>query len=471
MLDDQVSQCAAALHERLGRTGAIVAVAAVLDPMFAVAYYAIARSGNISAVVNPLLQAGGLEHVLRASGAEAAIVTPGMLQHIRSVAAQLPRLRHVVVMGPPPGPADGVLVLSELMAAGAARKPPASTPAAESTGCIVFTSGTTGAPKAVRLTHRNVTVNAAQMVRSQGLSESSVMLNYFPTFHTMHLNGAVYAAATQVLHQGDDVAASIEIANQHGVTHYYSLPVRLAQLAADERLPGLRLHSARGLLSGGSALPPAVAGALATHFGIPVVQGYGLAEAAPLTHFNQLATPRLGSCGQPVAGTECRVVEIETRRVLPSGQKGEIEVRGPQLMIGYIGHEPLAAVNDGWLSTGDIGYVDADGYLFLTDRLKDVFKRDNFIVSPSEIESVLRRHPAIADCAVVDYPDEHDGLVAYGLAVLRDPSADLTEIRQAVNAELPYYMHLSRVQPVDAIPRSRHGKVLRRELREQVRGR
>lgn len=460
-LAERVDRCAAGLRRLLGRDGVVVAVAQVLDPVFAVVYYGIARAGDISAVVNPLLHTDGLVRLLRACGAEAAILTPAMWESLAPVRDGVPLLRDVVLTSDLPDlPCDHASALVE--------------PAWDSVASIVFTSGTTGAPKAVPLTHRNLTVNAAQTVHAQDLDSSAVMFNYFPTFHTMHLNAAVLAGATQVLYTSPDVVGSLEVADHYGVTHYYSLPMRLAMLADDRRVPERPLPTVRALLSGGSALAPRTAATLAQRFGVPVVQGYGFAEASPLTHFNRFDDPRPGSCGRPVAGTECRVVDIDTREVLPAGEKGEVQIRGPQLMRGYLGQPTTAELDaDGWFATGDVGRIDTDGFLFLVDRIRDVFKCDNFLVSPTEIEAVLRRHPAVADCAVVDTPDEVSGAVAYGLVVLRN-TADTAEpaaIRLAVNAHLPSFMRLAHVEPVAEIPRTRHGKVLRREIRDQLRQR
>ncbi len=462
-LDTLVSRCARGLRALTGSAPAVVGVAAVLDPAFAVAYYGVARSGNVSAIVNPFLKADGLAHVLRSAGAEVAIVTPELLRTLLPLRGQLPRLRHLVL-------------LTDLATLAADVRDPADPGEGGRTGspadlaCILFTSGTTGAPKAVPLTHRNLIVNAAQMIQAHDIGGTSVMLNYLPTFHMMHLNAATSAGATQVLYHGDDVAGSIRVANEQRVTHFHSLPMRLSRLAADPRLNELALRTTRALFSGGSALPPQNAARLSRHFGIPVVQGYGLAEASPLTHLDPMSAPRPGSCGLPVAGTECRVVDVDTRQVVPIAVNGEIQVRGPQVMTGYLGQEATPELADGWFSTGDVGHIDADGYLFIADRLKDVFKCDNYLVSPTEIESILRQHPGVADCVVVDIPDEFSGAVACGLVVLRG-QADTAEIAAFVNARVPHYMHLRRVLPVREIPRSPNGKVQRRELRDGLRAR
>ncbi len=230
----------------------------------------------------------------------------------------------------------------------------------------------------------------------------------------------------------------------------------------------------RAVLSGGSALPGRTGEVLGAHFGVPVGQGYGLAETSPSTHFDTLDHPVAGSCGPPVPGTECRIVEPETRAVLPADTRGEIQVRGPQLMKGYL--DPAAGAPDavdarGWFSTGDIGYADAEGRLFVVDRIKDVFKCDNWLVSPLEIESVLLRSPEIADCVVFDHPEETSGAVAHAWIVPRDDAvagADVDAAVRTANGKLPYYAHVRYLDVVERIPRSPTGKVQRRDLREEA---
>ncbi|HET9118260.1 MAG TPA: AMP-binding protein, partial [Pseudonocardiaceae bacterium] len=226
------------------------------------------------------------------------------------------------------------------------------------------------------------------------------------------------------------------------------------------------------ILCGGSALPPSATRALTSQFGVPVAQGYGLQETSPSTHCDSLRSPKLGSSGHPVAGTDCRIVDVDTRVVLPVGAKGEIQVRGPQLMMGYLGRELAHDVDpDGWFSTGDVGYVDPDGALFVTDRIKDVFKCDNWLVSPMEIEQVVLSHPAVADCVILDYPDKLSGSVVYALVVPRADDLDPPELAGFVASRLPYYAHLRHIELVSRIPRSPNGKVQRRALREQVHAR
>ncbi|MFI9228000.1 AMP-binding protein [Streptomyces rimosus] len=472
-LEERATRCAAALRELDGEPGAVVGIAAVLDTSFAVAYFGASRARHVSAMFNPLLREERLTHVLRSAGARTVIVPPEMYARIQAVRGDLPALRTVVLTHREAGFQEAtadVPTLDELIDAAPATVPFAGRDP-EAVANLQFTSGTTGAPKTVMLTHRNLTVNAAQTAYTHRLTPESVLLNTLPSFHLMHLNIAVTVGATHLLRPGDDTVAALREGARHGATHLYSLPVRLARLAADDRLPELSVPSLRAVLSGGSALPARTADVLGGHFGVPVVQGYGLAETAPSTHFDDLDHPVAGSSGRPVPGTACRIVDLRTRAVLPVGGRGEIQVKGPQLMKGYLGRPREESVDpDGWFSTGDIGETDAEGRLFVVDRVKDVFKCDNWLVSPLEIENVLARCPGVTDCAVFDHPDELSGAVAHALVVLADEAADRDAVVRFVNDQLPYYQHIKYLDVVRHIPRSPTGKIQRRDLREQTLG-
>ncbi|MET9297426.1 AMP-binding protein [Streptomyces sp. NPDC003077] len=459
-LDAAVDGGAAVLARAAGGRGAVVGVVSSLTASFAIAYYGAVRAGLVVAIINPFLREDALAHALTSASVSVLVAPP-------EVAARVERIRDRL-----PGPV-AVLPPGEVTRPGPAPGGPAPDPGA--VVCLQFTSGTTGDPKTVRLTHRNLVVNAAQIAAVHRLDSTSVTLNHLPLFHPMHLNSAVWAGATQVPVPDPDPAAAIEAANRHRASHFYSLPVRLAHLAADPRLPGLRLRTVGTVFSGGSALLPAPARKLADHFGIPVVQGYGLAETSPLTHCQRPSRPVPGSVGAVVPGTECRVVDIDTRAPLPAGRPGEVQVRGPQVMHGYLGSADPAVDADGWFSTGDVGYEDAAGNLFLTDRLKDVFKYENWVVSPTEIEQVLIGHPAVRDCAVVDHPDPYRGAVAHAFVVLAADTEGAArpapaDIAAHVARRLPYYQHLKYIDAVDDIPRSPNGKILRRVLRDRIGG-
>ncbi|MDC0772593.1 class I adenylate-forming enzyme family protein [Streptomyces sp. HD] len=480
-LDRRADVVACEVDRLLPGGGATVAVSAGLHPDFAAAYYGVARSGNVVAVINPLLREDNLRHVLALSGARLAFVDIAVYQHLKAAQDELPELTGVVLTGAVPddgrsgAPAPWLADLT-----GPGKGPGTRRTAApadpDDVVCIQFTSGTTGRPKGVRLTHRNLVTNAAQIAAAHRLDHRSVSVNHLPTYHPMHLNSAIAARATQILCREPDPLAAVAEAGRHGATHFYSLPVRLARLAAHPDLPKTRLPTVTAIASGGSGLPAGPANTLGEHFGVPVFQGYGLAETSPLTHSGTPDDTVPGSVGRPVHGTECRIVGVESRSELPAGETGEIQVRGPQVMKGYLGGPDGAGLErDGWFSTGDVGRLDEDGRLFLVDRLKDIFKCDNFLVSPSEIELVLLRDPRVLECAVVELPDASSGAVAGALVALRPEAladgAALADVIEDVNDRVPYYQRLRHAEAVEALPRSANGKIQRRDLGAALAGR
>ncbi|RKT55608.1 AMP-binding protein [Saccharothrix australiensis] len=471
-LDDAATSCAAALRGLLGEQRCVVALASPLHPDFVTGFYGTIRSGNVVAPINPLLPEHALEHLLLTSRARLAFVTTELFAHLRRIRHRLPDLAEAVLVGPGPREdANDIRTIDDLSAAYEVRGNRMARPATDPSdvACLQFTSGTTGAPRGVLLTHRNLVANAEQVVRAHRLGPDSVVLNHLPKYHVMHLNSAVRAQALQVPCAAADQAEAFALANDSRATHLYTIPMRLNRLDTDPALGGLRLDTVRMIASGGTALAAPVAERLSARFGIPVFQGYGLAETSPLTHSAGPDDPRPGTVGPVVAGTECRIVDLATGRALPPGRRGEVHVRGPQVMRGYLDPaEPSGIDAEGWLATGDVGYEDDDGVLHLVDRLKDFFKTDNYLVSPSEVEAVLERHPAVLESAVVGYPDPLSGHVVTAFAAVaedrrREPglAADITAF---VAARVPYYQRVRHLELVTALPRSPNGKVRRRDL-------
>ncbi|GAA3726047.1 AMP-binding protein [Streptomyces tremellae] len=487
-LDDEATAWAARLRRHAGPGRAVVAVVSPLSTPFVAAFYGTVRGGDIVAPLNPLVRADELHHLLGTTRARVAVVTTEVAAELATLRDRLPHLAAVIDLdAPDEGPLPG--------RAHAAHDTPGIP---DDVACLQFTSGTTGPPKAAMLTHRNLLVNAAQMAEAHQLGPDSVVLNHLPKYHLMHMNSALLTGATQILCTDPDPVAALHAANDHRATHYYSIPARLLRLARDERLTGLDLHTTRVVASGGAALPAAVAETLAGQLGVPVFQGYGLAETSPLTHSDSPVRPRPGSVGPALRDTQCRIVSLDDpARVLPRGEAGEVQVRGPQVMRGYLrdGARVAGPVDhEGWLSTGDVGRIDEDGYLFLVDRIKDVFKCDNYLVAPSEVERALRAHPAVADCAVVDYPHPLSGAVCGALIVLAPGSAPLpatgegagsggddgtpaqagepggvpAAVLAEVNARLPYYQRIQVAEAVMTVERSANGKIQRSRLRDAL---
>ena len=476
-LDEAVEQAAAALADRLDGPGRTIGVTTALNPRFAVAFYATARSGNTVVMVNSLQPPPVLQHVLATARISLLFADARLLPKLTRLAVPDSLETIVTLADEEPVELSGVPAAwstwSKFVAdAPRSRATPGVDP--DSAGCVHFTSGTTGQPKAVVLSHRNLTAGAAQVAIAHRLTQGAVILNHMPAFHVMHLNAVTTARATHVMCPDPDVTAGVALSNEVRAVRYYSIPMRLTQLAADPRLPGLRLETVQAILSGGTTLPPTAAARLASVFNVPVVQGYGSAESASMSHCDVLHRPKIGSVGLPAAGCEARLGDIETGGPVPQGAIGEVLVRGPQIYRGYFGGGAAADVDAaGWLHTGDVGRLDEDGYLFLTDRIKDVFKCDHELVSPSRLEHLALAHPDVAECVVVDVPDAVRGAVPFLVAVLKSGVAPerLTDVVAHVNAQTASYEQIAHAEAVASIPRSATGKVQRREVRDLVRER
>jgi long-chain acyl-CoA synthetase len=459
-LDDRVNRFAAMIAERTSGPGAVVAVSSPLSVDFIVGYYGTLRAGRIVAVLNPLISEHALLHNLGRVRPELCYLDGATARSLDQVASQLRLPVTVIQHG---DPVEGSMTGDVT--------PPAQ---AGDVACYLFTSGTTGSPKTVRLSHQNLSANAAQVAQAHRLGPDSVSLNYLPSFHPMHLSSALHAGSTQVLHLGGDPMTAVARAHEVQASHFYTIPMRLNLLARHPRIADLTVPSLRVIASGGSALAPSVARRLSAHFGVPVIQGYGLAETSPLIFSDGLDAPVPGSVGRVVAHTECRVVEAGSGQSVPTGRPGEVQVRGPQVMLGYLdGPEAGSPIDtDGWLSTGDIGRLDEDGVLFLIDRLKDTFKCDNWLVSPSDLQAQLSTQPGVFECAVFGVPDDTHGHVAAAMLVLEEgfTAADARAALAAVAAARPYYERISRAVVVPALPRAANQKLDRRQLRDQLLG-
>lgn len=349
-LDAAVDSFAAALSGL--RPGAVVGVTAALHPAFPIAYFGAVRAGHVCAVVDPFLTEDGLDDVVERASIELLVATAGMTDRLRRIRVERADLDVAYLDQPGHHRAQTVAALVRKHAARPRRRP-AAPRAADTVACLRF--GVDGA--VVPLTHRNLTVGAAQAARAYGFGPGSTVVNQLPAYEQVYLNAAVHAAATQVLCADPDPAGGVTLAGREAATHYCGLPAPLARLAADPRPTHPRTPTVLALLSSGAALAPGAASRLALRVGAPLVQWYGPA-GGPLTHCDRLDRPTAGSVGHPVSGTDCRVLDLDGRRPAPPGKPGHVRVRGPQVATAL-------ADPDGWLRTGDLGYLDDRGNLFL----------------------------------------------------------------------------------------------------------
>jgi len=419
---------------------------------FPVTVHAISKIGAAAVLISPAWKAVEVRHALELTAPVHAVADGS---GIELMAEQLP-------------------VTDVDLNAPVAREHPSSPGISDGAEAVlVFSSGTTGLPKAVRHTHRSIVHGTRHWVDCLGLGPDDRFQVATPPSHILgllNLLAAAEAGATVRLHTRFDLDEFLQRIEAERMTlEMVVAPIALA-MANHPQLEAHDLTSLRFILWGATPVTRSVADDVTARTGVRWLQGYGASEL-PVIACNPVHRPgewRLDSAGLPPAGVELRVADLDTGAILPAGETGEIQARSPSVMEGYLPEEAtIDAFVDGWYRTGDVGWLDPDGWIHLTDRAKEMIKVNAFQVAPAEIEAVLHGHPAVVDCAVFGIPDERAGELPVA-AVQLDPERHLAdgELEQLVASSLATYKHLHEVVVVDAIPRLPSGKALRRELRD-----
>ena len=447
-----------------------VAIIAPNNWFFVVSYLAALGVGAVVVPHNPSSASIELERELKTVGARVAVVGPAGREAFAGVDRSKVELEHVLV---PQGlDLENSTSLEELFTAAPV---PIVDRSDDDLALLVFTSGTAGAPKAAMLTHGNLLANLRQShaVAALQMVDRDVVLALMPAFHIFALNAilglALHEGSALVLLERFDPISALADIQEHKIT---VVPAAPPVFVAWTALPGVSadaFSTVRLVLSGGAPLSPDVADAFREKFGVPVWDGYGLTEAAPVVTTTLMGgEARKGSIGRPIPGVEVRLVDTEGEDALV-GDSGEIWVRGPNVFAGYWHDEDATRAvltDDGWLMTGDIAVADEDGFLYLVDRSKDLIIVSGFNVYPAEVEEVLLLHPAIAAAAVVGVEHPYSGEAVKAFVV---PEADRhleeDEVVEFCAQHLARYKCPSTVSFVESLPRGMAGKLLRRELR------
>jgi long-chain acyl-CoA synthetase len=456
--------------------GEVVAIFLPNSWEFAITNHAATLAGGIPTLLNPSYREREIRYQLENSGAAFLISDAPLLENVNL--AGLPALRRVFTTRKH---GTGCEDFASLLRPTSAKFPEAVQNSQETIAALPYSSGTTGLPKGVMLSHYNLVANVYQVLgpNAATLTPDDVMLCFLPLYHiyglTVALTLSLTLGSTLVLMPRFDVQKLCALLIQEGVTMMPVVPPAINALCqAAEAGVFPRNHKVRWIKSGAAPLAPELARRLADLTGIIVNQGYGMTEASPVTHVGYIAPPEMNrpaSIGQPLALTDCRIVNLDGNEVAP-GEAGELVMRGPQIMLGYW-KDPqatAAVLRDGWYFSGDIVRCDADGFYYVLDRSKEMIKYKGFPVAPAEVESLLLEHPAVRDCGVVAKPDLAAGEIPCAFVVLREgltPSDALAiELRDFVADRLSRHKQPREVHFVDAVPRTPSGKILRRELRK-----
>ncbi|HEV3469897.1 MAG TPA: 4-coumarate--CoA ligase family protein [Pyrinomonadaceae bacterium] len=475
-LRELVGRAAAGLARRGFSKGDVLAVYSPNVPEFAVAFHGAATLGGVVTTVNPLYTEDELECQLRDAGARWLVTAPALLEKA-AAAARAAGVGEIFVFGE----ADGATPFASLLEADPADAPRVEINAREDLVALPYSSGTTGVSKGVMLTHRNCVANLAQIEGSDHANTRDTLVCVLPLFHIyglqVILNYGLRIGATIVTLPRFDLELLLGVIEKYRVTMAHFVPPIMLALAKSPAVSDFDLSSLKTIFSAAAPLGPDVVRAVADRLGCHVKQGYGMTEAAPATHMMP-AEPernRVGSVGVPVSNMECKLVSVETGEELGAGEAGEVCVRGPQVMRGYLNRADATAQSidaDGWLHTGDIGYADEDGYLFIVDRAKELIKYKGFQVAPAELEALLLTHPSVADAAVIPSPDEEAGEVPKAVVVVKDGHG-LTEqeVLEFVAGRVAPHKKVRLVEFAAQIPKSPSGKILRRLLVQRERER
>ncbi len=441
-------------------------------PEYAIAFHGVATAGGTLTTINPLYTAEELRYQLADTRAKYLLTLPMFLGKARKATAGAP-LREIFVLGDAP---EGTAPFMALLASTESGSP-VEIDIYKDLLVLPYSSGTTGLPKGVMLTHHNV-VSFISMVRSvAGYTEGENYLAVLPFFHIFGmvgiLNTCLLEGCTMVTIPRFELEQFLQIMQDYKIAGACLVPPIILALAKHPLVDKYDLSHLEWLLSGAAPLSAELQVACAARLKCEVVQGWGMTE----TSCGATVIPvdpekrKPGSAGLLVCNQEMRVVDYSSGKDLGPNQSGEIWLRGPNIMQGYL-NQPEASRDtvdeNGWLHTGDIGYIDDDGYLFIVDRIKELIKYKGLQIAPAELEAVLLSCPAVADAAVIGRPDPEAGEVPKAFVVLKSPlSAE--EILAYVAEKVAPYKRIRKLEFVDAIPKSASGKILRRVLIEQDR--
>lgn len=470
-LADAVAEVSTGLSARGVSPGDVLALCAPNCIDFAIACYAAMRSGAIVTTVNPLCTPAEISRQLRQTSARWLVTTAGLFEQKLRGASAGTAILTTFVIGEPTG---GLVTLGSLRMRGQALTPLVS---ASDVALLPTSSGTTGLPKSVELTHRNLVASLYQTWLAHEVTVDDVVIAALPLFHIyglqLTLNLPLLAGATVVIPPRFELASFLRALQNYGVTRADVVPPMVLGLATAADVDDYDLSALRVITSAAAPLSADIARACAGRLGCRVKQAYGMTEASGGTHVApDTGHDRPDSVGPALPGVECRVVDPATGADLRPGEPGELLVRTAGVMRGYLGDPPATAATidrEGWLHTGDIVTEDDDGWFIVKDRMKELIKYKGFQVAPAELEAVLLTHPAVADAAVVRGRDAAGDELPRAFVQLKAP-ASAQELMAWVAERVASYKKVRQVEFIDAIPRSAAGKILRRQLVEQVPG-
>ena len=467
-LSDVIHRLAGGLVARGFAPGDTLALMAPNLPEYAIIFHAVAVAGGVVTTVNPTYGADEVAFQLRDAGAT-ELVTVGMFAEVAKEAITGTEISEVITI-------DGVAGTTALDSIFGDPIQQSPVNPVDDVVVLPYSSGTTGLPKGVMLTHHNLVANICQCDHAIVYQpDGEVALAFLPFFHIygmqVLMNGLLANGVTVVTLPRFDLDQALSLVQEHRITRFFAVPPVVLALAKHPAVDSYDLSSLVQVFSGAAPLGAEIAMEAEKRIGCEVVQGYGMTELSPVSHTTPPGMFKAGSSGVTVSNTESRIVDPDTGEDQTFGERGELWVRGPQVMKGYLNNPEATAAtldSDGWLHTGDVAIIDEDHHMTIVDRVKELIKYNGFQVPPAELEALLITHPEVNDVAVIGIPDESAGELPKAF-VVRSPGSEVTaEDLQAFVAEhVASYKHIRLVEFIDEIPKSASGKILRRLLRDQ----
>ena len=446
--------------------GDTIALMAPNIPEFAIVFHGAAVAGVAVSTINPTYTADEVRFQLNDSKSK-LLITIGLFHDTAKAAIEGTDVTDIVIMG---DPIDGTIPFTSVFG-----QPMAQVEVDPATQVVVlpYSSGTTGLPKGVMLTHRNLVANLMQCEDALEVADGEVVLAVLPFFHIygmqVLMNEFLSRGSTIVTLPRFDLEQALGIIQDRKITRFFAVPPIVLALAKHPLVDQYDLSSLKQVFSGAAPLSAELGEEAAKRINCDVVQGFGMTELSPVSHITPVGRAKPGTVGVTAPNTESRIVDPETGEDQGVGGVGELWVRGPQVMMGYLNNPEATAItidSDGWLRTGDMAMIDDEGFVTIVDRLKELIKYKGFQVAPAELEAFLLTHPAIADAAVIGVPDVEAGEIPRAFVVLKPgQQVSAEDITKFMEGHVATYKVIHDIVFIDEVPKSASGKILRRMLK------
>ena len=478
-LRDQTNRISSGFRRMGFQKGDVLALCAPNSVDYGKVFFATIAAGGIVTTCNPTYTAQELNYQFKNSNAKYIATIPALLPTIKKAAENLD-IRKIIVIDEGQQDHVEIISLASFLQESGSRFEIESVDSKNDIAVLPYSSGTTGLPKGVMLTHYNIVANCCQLDHPEiiGITSGDTVMSILPFFHiygmVVVLFEVLYTGAKQIILPKFEPHSFLSAIQECRISYASLVPPLILFLAKHPDVSKYNVSSLKSIMSGAAPLGAEVLQEARARTGIETIrQGYGLTETSPVTHCKPLGLgmekPR--SIGPPIPNQECKVIDLSTGESLGPNEEGEVVIAGPNIMKGYLNlpEETQKCIDaDGWFYTGDVGYYDKDGHFYITDRLKELIKVKGLQVAPAELEALLHHHPKIADAAVVSVPHDRLGEAPRAFVVRRDLSVSEKEIELYVRENLAEHKWLvGGVKFIEEIPKSASGKILRRTLKKQ----